>query len=69
MPDEAIGRKVILEGVRLFKITSVKHGIVFQWSHFDWSSKHLISTTKSRGMMHFMSYLERSFTDISDALS
>ena len=37
IPGDGIGKEVIPEGIRVLETAGAKHGIEFQWTHFDWS--------------------------------
>ncbi len=37
IPGDGIGREVMPEGIRVLEAAGKKHGLDFQWTHFDWS--------------------------------
>jgi len=37
IPGDGIGMEVMPEGIRVLEAAGKKHGLDFQWTHFDWS--------------------------------
>jgi len=37
IPGDGIGTEVMPEGIRVLEAAGKKHGLDFQWTHFDWS--------------------------------
>ena len=37
MPGDGIGKEVVPEGIRVLEAVAGRHGIAFEWQHFDWS--------------------------------
>jgi tartrate dehydrogenase/decarboxylase/D-malate dehydrogenase len=37
IPGDGIGKEVVPEGVRVLEAVAGRHGITFEWQHFDWS--------------------------------
>jgi tartrate dehydrogenase/decarboxylase/D-malate dehydrogenase len=47
IPGDGIGKEVVPEGIRVLEAVAGRHGIAFQWQHFDWSCE----TYKASGRM------------------
>jgi tartrate dehydrogenase/decarboxylase/D-malate dehydrogenase len=37
IPGDGIGKEVVPEGIRVLEAVAGRHGISFEWQHFDWS--------------------------------
>ncbi len=37
IPGDGIGKEVVPEGIRVLEAAGARHGIDFEWRHFDWS--------------------------------
>jgi tartrate dehydrogenase/decarboxylase/D-malate dehydrogenase len=44
IPGDGIGKEVVPEGIRVLDAVARKHGIAFQWDHFDWSCERYAAT-------------------------
>ncbi len=44
IPGDGIGKEVVPEGMRVLDAVAKKHGIAFDWQHFDWSCERYAAT-------------------------
>lgn len=44
IPGDGIGAEVVPEGIRVVDAVARKHGIRFEWEHFDWSCRRFAET-------------------------
>jgi tartrate dehydrogenase/decarboxylase / D-malate dehydrogenase len=44
IPGDGIGKEVVPEGIRVLDAVARKHGIGFEWQHFDWSCERYAQT-------------------------
>ncbi len=44
IPGDGIGKEVVPEGMRVLEAVGRKHGIGFDWQHFDWSCERYAAT-------------------------
>ena len=44
IPGDGIGKEVIPEGIRVLEAAGKKHGIVFEWTEYDWSCQTYVQT-------------------------
>ncbi|GAC1659064.1 MAG: tartrate dehydrogenase [Candidatus Elarobacter sp.] len=44
IPGDGIGNEVVPQGIRVLDAVARKHGIVFDWRHFDWSCERYART-------------------------
>jgi tartrate dehydrogenase/decarboxylase/D-malate dehydrogenase len=44
IPGDGIGKEVVPEGIRVLDAVARKHGIAFNWQHFDWSCERYAET-------------------------
>jgi tartrate dehydrogenase/decarboxylase / D-malate dehydrogenase len=44
IPGDGIGREVLPEGIRVLEAVGKKHGLEFEWEHFDWSCERYLAT-------------------------
>jgi len=42
IPGDGIGKEVMPEGLRVLEVAARSHGIVFEWTHFDWSCDYYL---------------------------
>jgi tartrate dehydrogenase/decarboxylase/D-malate dehydrogenase len=46
IPGDGIGKEVVPEGIRVLDAIARKHGLRFEWQHFDWSCERYAETGK-----------------------
>jgi len=44
IPGDGIGKEVVPEGIRVLEAVGAKHGIGWNWEHFDWSCERYAQT-------------------------
>jgi tartrate dehydrogenase/decarboxylase/D-malate dehydrogenase len=44
IPGDGIGKEVVPEGIRVLEAIGAKHGIGWNWEHFDWSCERYAQT-------------------------
>ena len=44
IPGDGIGQEVVPEGIRVLDVVGKKHGIGWEWQHFDWSCERYAQT-------------------------
>jgi len=44
IPGDGIGKEVVPDGIRVLDAVARKHGIGFEWKHFDWSCERYAAT-------------------------
>ncbi len=44
IPGDGIGREVMPEGLRVLETAGARHGLSFEWQHFDWSCEYYAKT-------------------------
>ncbi|MEH6584290.1 MAG: tartrate dehydrogenase [Halioglobus sp.] len=44
IPGDGIGREVMPEGLRVLEAAGERHGLTFEWQHFDWSCEYYAKT-------------------------
>ncbi len=44
IPGDGIGKEVMPEGLRVLETAGARHGLSFEWQHFDWSCEYYAKT-------------------------
>jgi tartrate dehydrogenase/decarboxylase/D-malate dehydrogenase len=44
IPGDGIGKETVPEGIRVLDAVGRKHGISWNWEHFDWSCERYAQT-------------------------